>query len=320
MFDVNVPVPNITSSKYSFDSRFVLLKNYLQELNEALSFALTEKTDSIQRALHGEINENEKSNHQKQIELQTQSVERFNNLREQIIRTADEIEISYKAAIEQNEKSILSTVESNYFTKSEQGEYATQVDSRINQNAQDISLISENAQSVATDLENFKESSRGEMIVQANAIMSRVEKEFQSNTQAEELESRISSQITQTENVINENFNKELVNISDDVSTVGGKVNELISDLDVYIRRGELETDVFGIEIGRSDSNIKARFTNDRLSFYQGASEVAYVSGSSLYITNADILDYLRIGNSTNGYFLFDTTSNGLEVRWIDAN
>ncbi len=320
MFDVNVPVPNITSSKYSFDSRFVLLKNYLQELNEALSFALTEKTDSVQRALHGEINENEKSNHQKQIELQTQSVERFNNLREQIIRTADEIEISYKAAIEQNEKSILSTVESNYFTKSEQGEYATQVDSRINQNAQDISLISENTQSVATDLENFKESSRGEMVVQANAIMSRVEKEYQSNTQAEELESRISSQITQTENVINENFNKELVNISDDVSTVGGKVNELISDLDVYIRRGELETDVFGIEIGRSDSNIKARFTNDRLSFYQGASEVAYVSGSSLYITNADILDYLRIGNSTNGYFLFDTTSNGLEVRWIDAN
>ena len=68
-----------------------------------------------------------------------------------------------------------------------------------------------------------------------------------------------------------------------------------------------------------SDSNIKARFTNDRLSFYQGASEVAYISGSSLYITNADVLDYLRIGNSSQGYFLFDTTSNGLEVRWIDG-
>jgi hypothetical protein len=94
----------------------------------------------------------------------------------------------------------------------------------------------------------------------------------------------------------------------------------LVSDLDVYIRRGELEENVYGIEIGRSDSNIKARFTNDRLSFYQGASEVAYISGSSLYITNADVLDYLRIGNSSQGYFLFDTTSNGLEVRWIDGN
>jgi hypothetical protein len=88
----------------------------------------------------------------------------------------------------------------------------------------------------------------------------------------------------------------------------------------VFIRRGELESGVYGIEIGRSDSPVRARFTNDRLSFYQGKSEVAYISGSSLYITNADVLDFLRIGNSLDGYFLFDTTSNGLEVRWIDGD
>lgn len=81
-----------------------------------------------------------------------------------------------------------------------------------------------------------------------------------------------------------------------------------------------MEDGVYGIEIGRSDSNVKARFTNDKLSFYQGVAEVAYISGSALYITNAEIIDYLKIGNSNDGYFLFDTTRNGLEVRWIDGD
>ncbi len=320
MFDINVPVPNITSSKYSMDNRFLLLKNYLQELNDTLSVVLSAKTMSTERIFREELEKSEKNNHEKQVQLQSQSVEKFNKLKEQIIRTANEIESSYKSEIEKNEKSILALVEKNYFTKGEQGEYEANVNSSFEQIAEQISLVNESVESVTTDLENFKDSSRSEIAIQSSSIMSQVEKNFQSKTQAEETEGRIYSQITQTENTINENFTRELSHVSEDVSTVGGKVNELISDLDVYIRRGELEDDVYGIEIGRSDSNIKARFTNDRLSFYQGVSEVAYISGSSLFITNADILDYLRIGNSTNGYFLFDTTANGLEVRWIDAN
>ena len=58
-----------------------------------------------------------------------------------------------------------------------------------------------------------------------------------------------------------------------------------------------LESGVYGIEIGRSDSNIKARFTNDKLSFMQSGVEVAYISKNNLYITRAEITDYLKIGN-----------------------
>ena len=76
----------------------------------------------------------------------------------------------------------------------------------------------------------------------------------------------------------------------------------------------------YGIEIGRSDSNIKARFTNDRLSFYQGLAEVAYISGSNLYITRTQVLDYLKLGNAAEGFFIFDVTENGLEVTWTNGN
>ena len=143
---------------------------------------------------------------------------------------------------------------------------------------------------------------------------------YSSKTEMGDLEERISSQISQTAEGITETFSESITGVEEELSSVGGEVRELVSSLDVYIRRGELEEGVYGIEIGRSDSNIKARFTNDRLSFYQGISEVAYISGSNLYITRAEILDYLKIGNTTDGFFTFDVTHNGLEVMWSNGN
>lgn len=320
MYDLNLSVPNITAQKYTTDNRFQLLKNYLYELNETLSFALSDKTEGEIRIIRKEIEENNETTRSQAMELKTESIKKFNQLKEQIIRTADEIQIEYNSQIDKSEQEILSIVEKNYIARSEHGEYENEVNTALQQTAEEISLVSANTDDVRADLENFKNLSRSELNVRAEAIVSQVENSFQTKNEAYELESRVVSQITQTQDSVTENFSKELSLVSQDISSVGGTVSDLISDLDVYIRRGELEKNVYGIEIGRSDSNIKARFTNDRLSFYQGISEVAYVSGSSLYITNADVLDYLRIGNSSQGYFLFDTTANGLEVRWIDGD
>ncbi len=320
MYDLNLSVPNITSSKYSSDNRFLLLKNYLEELNETLSFALSDLSVNEIISLKKDITATKEKGNTDAVKLKAQNIKRFNELKEQIIRTAEEIESSYTSALERSEIEILGTVSAEYLTKSEHGEYKNTVDTTIQQTSDRISILSENTDEVKADLESFKNTARSEIAVQADAIISQVESQYYGKTDGIELENRISSQITQTEKNITENFSENIALLSQDISSVGGVVSELVSDLDVYIRRGELEENVYGIEIGRSDSNIKARFTNDRLSFYQGASEVAYISGSSLYITNADVLDYLRIGNSSQGYFLFDTTSNGLEVRWIDGN
>lgn len=46
MYDLNLSVPNLTSKKYSDDNRFLLLKNYLYELNETLSHALDVKNQT----------------------------------------------------------------------------------------------------------------------------------------------------------------------------------------------------------------------------------------------------------------------------------
>ena len=255
MYDLNLFVPNITSQKYSTDNRFVLLKNYLYELNETLAIILGEQYETQTTLLQSKVDEGVEQSQKYAIDLRKENVAKFNSLKEQIIRTAEDIEAQYKSEISKTQEQILAEVERVYTTKSEYGEYVADVNTALQQSAEEIALLSENTQTVRTDLENFKDVSRSELSVQAGAIVSRVENEFQSKTQAEEMESRISSQITQATDSVTETFSEEITILQEDVSTVGGTVAELISNLDVYIRRGELEEGVYGIEIGRSDSH-----------------------------------------------------------------
>lgn len=319
MYDLNLTVPNLTSKKYSDDNRFLLLKNYLYELNETLVHALSEKEHqgfaSVSRLL-----ENEGKKQQSKVQqLQSQTVSHFKELKEKILRTAEEIEKDYSSAISQSEQKIMQSVTGEFVAKSEFGEYKGAVDTRLEQTAEELKLTAENIDMVNSDIESLKDETKSQFTLQAEAITSQVESLYTTKNDTAELESRIQSQITQTADGITESFSKSLVAVDEEISSVGGELNEFISDLDVYIRRGELEENVYGIEIGRSDSNVKARFTNDRLSFYQGIVEVAYISGSNLYITNAEFLDRFKIGNTETGWFEFDTTENGLEVRWING-
>lgn len=319
MYDLNLSVPNLTSPKYSDDNRFLLLKNYLYELNETLCFALSDKTESTVESVVENIEKDKSENEKKLLILKKQSLEKFEELKEKILRTAEDITLGYTTAISKTEKEILSTARSEFISQGDFGNYKNEAEANLKQTADEISAVAEKTEEIGDALEIFKKSTNSEFTVQAESIMSQVENIFCAKTELSDFEEQINSQVTQTAESITENFSQSIGELEEDISSVGGTVFELISSLEVYIRRGELEEGVFGIEIGRSDSNVKARFTNDRLSFYQGASEVAYISGSNLYITRAEILDYLKIGNATDGYFTFDTTENGLEVRWFNG-
>lgn len=320
MYDLNLSVPNLTSPKYSNDNRFLLLKNYLYELNEMLSFALGDIPEPETKTIRKELESNKETEKQTLIQLKNESKKRFEELKNQIVRTAEEIEMDYSTAISNSEREILQTAQGEFATKTEFGEYRNQVDTELLQTAESISANARTTEEISAELENYKKTNNAQLTVQAEEILSQVENIYSAKTELGELEERVSSQISQTTQGITETFSESLSAMGEDLSSVGGEVKELISSLDVYIRRGELEEGVYGIEIGRSDSNIKARFTNDRLSFYQGLSEVAYISGSNLYITRTEILDYMKIGNSADGYFTFDVSENGLEVMWSVGN
>lgn len=316
MYDLNLTVPNLTSDKYSADNKFMLLKNYLYELNEVLALAIDDKAVSEIQKLTKTIAENKKRDSETVIALKKQSVERFEQLKEDILRTADEIEASYESKIEQTKKEIALEVQGEYVANTQFGEYKNQQESQYNQLSDKVEVSVENTEALTSELESFKKTTNSKIAQNADSIISQVSKSFASKNEVDSLEDRVETKIIQTSTNITDSFNKSLTYLADDISSVGGSMQEIVSELDVYIRRGELEPDVYGVEIGRSDSLIKARFTNDRLSFYQGTTEVAYVSQNNLYITRAEVLDYLKIGNSQQGYFIFDITENGLEVKW----
>ena len=77
----------------------------------------------------------------------------------------------------------------------------------------------------------------------------------------------------------------------------------------------ETPSPVYGVEVGQTDNgNFKrsARFTADRLSFYDGYDvEVAYISNKKLFINDA-----VLTGSVTIGKYIIDTL-DGLAFRWI---
>lgn len=316
MYDLNLSVPNISTTKYSDDEKFYLLKNYLYELNETLSYALSNvDVSNFSPNFKSEIN-NIKTDAIEIQNVKQDALEKFIDLKNKIIITANEILENCTTEIKKTESEIMLNAENNFLAKSEFGEYKNETSSSIKENSDAIKLNTNNIESTNTAFNNYKVQNNADISLQAAAIISQVEYLFTKKTEFQDFSEAVSSQITQTSQNITEIFSEKISNVDVNILDLENNVSELVYSLDAYIKRGELESGVYGIEIGRNDSNIKARFTNDKLSFMQGEIEVAYVSKNNLYITRAEITDYLKIGSSVEGFFVFDVSEHGLEVKW----
>ena len=102
-----------------------------------------------------------------------------------------------------------------------------------------------------------------------------------------------------------EDTSQDLNDIKDEIENI----KYIIVDVNAYIKSGLLYSDanglpVYGLEIGQRNNvngveifNKFARFTSDRLSFYdQNDIEVAYISDKKLYISDVEVLRSFKIG------------------------
>jgi predicted nucleic acid-binding Zn-ribbon protein len=100
-------------------------------------------------------------------------------------------------------------------------------------------------------------------------------------------------------------IDSDLQTLKDDIESL----NYSIIEVNANIKSGllyydENEVPVYGLEIGQRNVidgvevfNKYARFTSDRLSFYdQNDTEVAYISDKKLYIANVEVLNSYKIG------------------------
>ena len=109
------------------------------------------------------------------------------------------------------------------------------------------------------------------------------------------------------------------------IQTVSDAVSVLqntILNTSAYIKTGllgeESGTSIYGLEIGQTSTKDGekvfykfARFTSDRLSFYSGETEVAYISQNRLYIASAEVTGTFILGK----YRMI--TDNGIAWKWI---
>ena len=100
-------------------------------------------------------------------------------------------------------------------------------------------------------------------------------------------------------------FNIGLSVLTETIDAKDEATNNRINEINNYIRYA-LENNVGVVTIGTSDSPIKLKVKNDRISFEQNNREVAYISNNTLYITDATFLNSMRIGN-----FAFIPRTNG---------
>jgi hypothetical protein len=106
-------------------------------------------------------------------------------------------------------------------------------------------------------------------------------------------------------------------------------LNFTLAEVNAHIKSGllyydENEIPVYGLEIGQKNTidgeevfNKYARFTSDRLSFYdQNDTEVAYISDYKLYIRNVEITSSYKIGG-----FVDTVMANGdVVTKWVGGD
>lgn len=123
------------------------------------------------------------------------------------------------------------------------------------------------------------------------------------------------STLTQTATDIQINFATKA-----EVQTVDQNAQDRLDEykysMSTYIRFSEV-----GIEIGKTENDetlpYAVRITNGKMSFLANGVEVAYIQYNKLYISQAEIMDRLAIGNAANGgYFEFITAPTGLGLKW----
>lgn len=130
-----------------------------------------------------------------------------------------------------------------------------------------------------------------------------------------------------------QNINNEVLSVTERTTTVEQTAKDITttvsrveSDLTSFEQRFDTyqRFDETGMTIGKmvngQDTGMQLHLAPDRLSFRDGNEEVAYMSNSSLYITEAKITDRLSIAVLKAGYFDWVAEDEGLGLRWREGS
>lgn len=180
---------------------------------------------------------------------------------------------------------------------------ALEVDKANQQITAVAETVEETQEYVNGAVEQVRQENSASLAISKDEILNTVSQVYTTQTETEALRQEVSSEIRQTAGQVELRFAEAQQAAQDAADAL---------EADRVERETYIRFTADGMELGKTDSTLIARLTNDRLSFLDGGREVAYVSNNKLYITQAEILDNLHLGS-----FAFEPRASGnLSLVW----
>ena len=138
----------------------------------------------------------------------------------------------------------------------------------------------------------------------ASAIRMDVSETYTSKSALDEYKLEVSSQFTQTA----ESFTFDFNTLEQTITDLDGETSAEFANIRKFIQfvNGD-------IILGETGNPLQLKIENDRIAFRLNGTEVAYWSDSKFYITEAQILTSIRIGN----YAFIPRTNGNLSFKWV---
>lgn len=132
----------------------------------------------------------------------------------------------------------------------------------------------------------------------ANEITSKVSETYVSNSAFEHYQKDLSTQFTQTKKdftwSINESVKDAKNEMSGQIASVNGRVDGLKQTTDNV--NNYMSFNNGGLTLGKSDSAIKTKITNQEWSIQKNGAKVTYINGQTMYITDGQFTQSLKVG------------------------
>lgn len=160
-----------------------------------------------------------------------------------------------------------------------------------------LQTVEKTAQAASEAVYNVEQNLLASINVSAENIQSVVAENYSLKEDTEALVSSVSTEIEQTKNSFEIQFNQ----FSADLEAVATGADAEFEEIKKYIRFIDGK-----ILLGEVGNELELEIANDRISFLQDGAEVAYFSNRKLYVTDADIIHSLQLGN-----FAFMPRANG---------
>lgn len=157
-----------------------------------------------------------------------------------------------------------------------------------NEQVQILQAVTQTAQAANTAVYNVEQNLLASLQVEADNIKSTVAENYSLKEDTEALVSSVSTTIEQTKDSFEIQFNQ----FSQDIAAVAAGTDAEFEEIRKYIRFVDGQ-----ILLGEVGNELELQISNDRISFLQDGAEVAYFSNRKLYITDAQVLHSLQIGN-----------------------